>query len=76
MTIDQGPTIVLLPEMLHSIMEEGGISRDRLPLIECDPLYRIHYADGRVMTKHRGTEQQAEEIERLFPGSGADRLPF
>ncbi|WP_322924017.1 phytoene desaturase family protein [Paenibacillus campi] len=70
MAIDQGPTIVLLPEMLHSIMEEGGISRERLPLIECDPLYRIHYADGRVMTKHRGIEQQTEELERLFPGSG------
>ncbi len=69
-TIDQGPTIVLLPEMLHSIMEEGGISRDRLPLLECDPLYRIHYADGRVMTKHRGTEQQAEELERFAPGAG------
>ncbi|WP_411344023.1 phytoene desaturase family protein [Paenibacillus sp. WLX1005] len=71
MQIDQGPTIVLLPEMLHGIMEEAGISRDRLPLLECDPLYRIHYTDGRVMTKHRGTEQQAAEIERLFPGEGA-----
>ena len=68
--IDQGPTIVLLPEMLYSILEEAGISRERLPLIECDPLYRIHYPDGKVLTKHRQPERQAEEVERVFPGEG------
>lgn len=66
--IDQGPTIVLLPEMLLSILEEGGIERERIKLIESDPLYRIHYADGRAMTKHRRPEQQEKEIARLFPG--------
>ncbi|OWA36128.1 phytoene desaturase [Saccharibacillus sp. O16] len=66
--IDQGPTIVLLPEMLLSILEEGGIERERIKLIESDPLYRIHYTDGQVMTKRRHPEDQEKEIERLFPG--------
>lgn len=74
--IDQGPTIVLLPEMLHGIMEEAGVSRDKIPLIECDPLYRVHYPDGKVLTKHRKPEIQAEEVERVFPGQGANFSRF
>lgn len=66
--IDQGPTIVLLPEMLLSILEEGGVDRERIKLIESDPLYRIHFSDGQVMTKRRRPEHQAKEIDRLFPG--------
>lgn len=66
--IDQGPTIVLLPEMILDIMEEAGIERSSIPLLECHPLYRIHYADGTVFHKWRDKEQQALEIDRLFPG--------
>lgn len=65
--IDQGPTIVLLPEMLLSILEEAGIERSRIPLLECDPLYRIHYADGTVFHKWRNQQRQIEELERMFP---------
>lgn len=68
--IDQGPTIVLLPQMLLSILEEGGLSPSRIPLIECDPLYDVHYADGIVLRKYRSAERQAEELERQFPGEG------
>ncbi|NRF91957.1 phytoene desaturase [Paenibacillus frigoriresistens] len=65
--IDQGPTIVLLPEMLLSILEEAGIERSRIPLLECDPLYRIHYADGTVFHKWRNKRRQIKELQRLFP---------
>ncbi|MDO3412140.1 phytoene desaturase family protein [Saccharibacillus sp. CPCC 101409] len=74
--IDQGPTIVLLPEMLLSILEEGGIERERIKLIESDPLYRIHYSDGRTMTKRRDPGEQAKEIERLFPGQSEPFLRY
>jgi len=66
--IDQGPTIVLLPEMLLGILEEAGVDRSKIELLRCDPLYRVHYSSGRVMNKMTAREQQAEEIERLFPG--------
>lgn len=66
--IDRGPTIVLLPDMLLSILEEGGIERSRLPLMECDPLYKIHYSDGTSFTKHRNLELQLAELDRCFPG--------
>jgi len=68
--IDEGPTIVLLPDMLLSILEEAGISKDRLPLVECSPLYSVDYADGQSMNKYRDIQKQKEEIERLFPGDG------
>lgn len=69
--IDQGPTIVLLPDMLHGILEEAGVDRSRLPLLACDPMYRVHFGSGRVLTKHTGRSEQAAEIEALFPGEGA-----
>lgn len=68
--IDQGPTIVLLPEMLYGILEEAGISRDRLELLRCDPLYRIHYNNGKMLTKRGATQEQVAEIESIFPGEG------
>ncbi|WP_182200602.1 phytoene desaturase family protein [Paraliobacillus salinarum] len=66
--IDQGPTIVLLPELLLEILDEAGVSRDKIDLIPCDPLYDIHYADGTVYRKWRDPKLQKEEIESKFPG--------
>ncbi|GGM40732.1 dehydrosqualene desaturase [Paraliobacillus quinghaiensis] len=65
--IDQGPTIVLLPEMLLEILEEAGISREAVDLIPCDPLYDIHYPDGTIYRKWRDTEKQKQEIKKVFP---------
>lgn len=74
--IDRGPTIVLLPEMLLGILEEGGIDRSRLPLMECDPLYTIHYSDGTTFKKYRNQEKQLEELDRVFPGQKEGYLRY
>ena len=74
--IDQGPTIVLLPEMLLSILEEGGLPPESLELLRCDPLYRVHFKSGRTLTKVNGIEAQAAEIERCFPGEGQGFIRF
>ncbi|WP_379130009.1 phytoene desaturase family protein [Paenibacillus sp. sgz500958] len=74
--IDQGPTIVLLPEMLLEILEEGGISPQSIELLRCDPLYRIHFKNGRTLTKVNGNEAQAAEIEKSFPGEGKGFIRF
>ncbi|MCD1261029.1 phytoene desaturase [Paenibacillus athensensis] len=66
--IDQGPTIVLLPELLLGLLEEAGVRLDRLELLPCDPMYRIHYGDGAVFEKWSDPERQLAEIARLFPG--------
>lgn len=74
--IDRGPTIVLLPEMLQEILAEGGVPEGSLELLRCDPLCRIHFKSGRVLTKLGGIEEQAAEIERLYPGEGRGFVQF
>lgn len=69
--IDRGPTIVLLPGMIREAMAEGGMDPDAVEWLPCDPLYRIHYDDGTVLTKWRDPQQMASEIDRLFPGERA-----
>ncbi|HSI67900.1 MAG TPA: phytoene desaturase family protein [Planococcus sp. (in: firmicutes)] len=65
--IDEGPTIVLLPEMFTELLEEAGISKDRFELMLCDPLYTIRFPDGVVYTKYPDFDRQLEEVERIFP---------
>ncbi|MHA7962600.1 phytoene desaturase family protein [Paenibacillus sp. CAU 1782] len=74
--IDQGPTIVLLPEMLLGILEEAGIPRSAIPLQECSPMHVFHYDDGTKLTKWRDRDKQLEELERLSPGSSKDFLRY
>ncbi|WP_150270635.1 phytoene desaturase family protein [Paenibacillus tepidiphilus] len=74
--IDQGPTIVLLPEMLTGILAEGGLPPERLELLRCDPLCRMHFRSGRTLSKLGGLSEQAAEIERHYPGEGGAFLRF
>ncbi|MRN54222.1 phytoene desaturase family protein [Paenibacillus monticola] len=74
--IDRGPTIVLLPDMLRSILEEGGLPPESVELLRCDPLYRVHFKSGRTLTKVNGIQEQAAEVERCFPGEGKGFIRF
>jgi phytoene desaturase len=65
--IDQGPTIVLLPEMITSILSEAGIPSSAYKLIKCDPLYKIHFSDGTTYTKYSDQRKQEMEVSRMFP---------
>ncbi|QPC46038.1 phytoene desaturase family protein [Mangrovibacillus cuniculi] len=64
--IDQGPTIVLLPDTIKEILKDIGIE-DEVELLEIDPLYSIHYQDGTTYTKYRDPAKQEEELKKLFP---------
>lgn len=68
--IDEGPTIVLLPEMFQDLLEQAGIGKEQYELLLCDPLYTIRFNDGKVYTKYPDSERQTEEVERVFPGQG------
>ncbi|KGE20349.1 phytoene desaturase family protein [Paenibacillus wynnii] len=74
--IDRGPTIVLLPEMLLSTLEEGGLPAGSIELLRCNPLYRVHFKSGRTLTKVDGVQEQAAEIEKSFPGEGEGFIRF
>ncbi|RBP03626.1 NAD(P)/FAD-dependent oxidoreductase [Rossellomorea aquimaris] len=74
--IDKGPTIVLLPEMLLSILSEAGINTDEIEFVRCDPLYNVHFADGQTYTKYADVDKQYEEIKQQFPGDEDGFLQF
>jgi phytoene desaturase len=74
--IDQGPTIVLLPDMFQALLEEAGISRDRYELIPCDPFYSLEFPDGLSFSKYPDHKRHLEEVERVFPGEIDGYLRF
>ncbi|TDL80706.1 phytoene desaturase family protein [Peribacillus frigoritolerans] len=67
--IDEGPTIVLLPEMLTEILQEAGVSDDQYELININPLYKLQFKDGASYTKYNSAERQLQEISENFPGN-------
>lgn len=74
--IDKGPTIVLLPDMLMSILSEAGIDTNEIEFVRCDPLYDVHFADGQTYTKYADIDKQYEEIKEKFPGDEEGFLQF
>lgn len=66
--IDEGPTIVLLPEMFRELLTEAGIMPEEYELLLCDPLYTIRFNDGKVYTKYPDGERQLREVAKVFPG--------
>src|SRR5690606_25891385 len=69
--IERGPTIVLLPDMLRSILSEAGIADHEYALVRCDPMYRLHYPDGFTLTKWTDKERMAEELEGISSADSA-----
>ncbi|RIW38958.1 phytoene desaturase [Bacillus salacetis] len=74
--IDKGPTIVLLPDMLKEVLKDAGVNIDELDLIQCDPLYKLHYPDGSHFYKYSNLEKQLNEIERVYPGEQQNYLRY
>ena len=75
-TIDQGPTIVLLPDMIHQALKEADVDTSSLQWVPCEPLYKIHYDDGTAFTKWRDLPKQLDELDRVFPGEKEHFLKF
>lgn len=65
--VDEGPTVVLLPNMIKEILNEIGLA-DRVEFVQIDPLYPLHFPDGSNFLKWSNKENQKKEIEKHFPG--------
>ncbi|AIY06682.1 phytoene desaturase [Planococcus sp. PAMC 21323] len=74
--VDQGPTIVLLPEMFQDLLQQAGVPEEDIELLLCDPLYSIRFPDGVVYTKYPDINRQLEEIENVFPAEKEGFLRF
>lgn len=71
-TIDQGPTIVLLPHLMSEILRQAGIPDEAVELLPIDPLYDIYDSGGGKWTKWRDAGKQADEFEKFYRGGAAD----
>lgn len=73
--IDEGPTVVLLPQMIKEILEDLALE-DRVEMIQIDPLYPLYFPDGSTFLKWSSKEKQMQEIEAKFPGESEAYLTY
>ncbi len=74
---DTGPTLLLMVEYLRAVFEEAGRrTEDYLQLVQLDPNYRIHYADGTTLDVTSRLNAMLEGVERVEPGAGPGFLRF
>ena len=68
--VDPGPTVLTMPGLLAEAFAAVGEKLDeRLDLVELDPAYRTHFADGSTIDVHTDAAAMEEEIRRTC---GAD----
>lgn len=71
-TFDMGPTIITLPQVLRGIIERTGRrTADYIDLVDLDPQWRCLYEDGTRIDLCKDVAKMREQLEKLFPGSGA-----
>jgi phytoene desaturase len=69
---DLGPTFLMMKFLLDELFAEGGRrSSDYLQFRKLDPMYSLNFPERTMLTRSRPDEMKAE-IERNFPGEGAN----
>jgi phytoene desaturase len=74
---DTGPTLLLMVDYLRALFRDlGRRLEDYLDLVQLEPSYRVHYADGRTLDVTSRINRMLEEVERIEPGAGPALLRF
>ncbi|HEX2219015.1 MAG TPA: phytoene desaturase family protein [Gemmatimonadales bacterium] len=74
---DTGPTLLLMVEYLRALFEEVERPMEAyLSMVQLDPNYRIHYADGTTLDVTSRINAMLEGVERVEPGAGPRFLRF
>lgn len=72
-TIDTGPTVLTMPDLLDATLRAAGSSLDdHLQLVPLDPLYRACFADGSVIHVRRDRDAMVEEVRAQCGAKEAD----
>ena len=76
-TFDTGPSMVMMTEVWHRLFHDVGRRlEDYLTLVQCDPYYRLHFADGTQLEMTSTLNKLLENLERIEPGCTPRALEF
>jgi phytoene desaturase len=63
--VDTGPTVLTMPDLLDEAFAAVGEKvSERLDLVQLDPAYRTHFADGSTIDVHTDAEAMEAEVRR------------
>lgn len=76
-TFDTGPSMVMMTEVWRKLFADVGRRlEDYLTLVQCDPYYRLHFADGTSLEMTSTINRLLENLERIEPGCTPGALAF
>ena len=76
-TFDTGASLVMMTEEWHRLFKDVGRRlEDYLTLVQLDPCYRIHFADGTSHDRSSDVTRLAAACETLEPGCGPRLLQY
>jgi phytoene desaturase len=76
-TFDTGPSLVMMPEVWHDLFRLVGRRLENyLTLVQCEPYYRLHFADGSALTMTSQLNRLLENLEQFEPGCTPRALAF
>jgi phytoene desaturase len=71
--VDPGPTVLTMPDLLDEAFQAVGEKlEERLDLVELDPAYRTHFADGSTIDVHTDAAAMEDEVRRTCGPASAD----
>ncbi|GAC99899.1 hypothetical protein PHSY_007502 [Pseudozyma hubeiensis SY62] len=74
---DQGPSLYLMPEIFEACFRDLGEDiRSHIRLHQCNPAYRIHFADGEKMMLSSNLSQMGETLNFFEKRAGNKEDPL
>lgn len=72
---DQGPSLLLLPQLFHETFQDLGTSLDAegVKLVKCEPNYNIHFHDDTSFKLSTDISVMKDEVERFEGKDGFER---
>ena len=70
-TFDTGPSMIMMTGCWEQLFRDVGRRlEDYVRLVQCDPCYRLHFADGSTLEMTSALDQLITNLERIEPGCG------
>jgi phytoene desaturase len=76
-TFDTGPSMVMMTECWRKLFSDVGHRlEDWVTLVQCDPYYRMHFADGTRLEMTSTLNRLLANLEQIEPGCTPQALRF